>query len=361
MLVLIRSIGWSLSSCRSAKPMHRSTPRFCAPAYLFWQLSCSRFLRAFSWLGEWWCRSARCRKAQRRSAAGILDSAYRSRQATSLRHLANQFNHMAGQLQESYATLERKVEERTNELALANLAKSRFLATASHDLRQPLHALGLFVAQLNARMKATERSQIINRINDSLASMNQLFSELLDISKLDSGVLTPNLTEFPIAHLLKRIEATFLDYAAEEGNCHCGLLQAAAGCAATSSCWNESCSTWYPMRCAIRPTGASLSGAENAAGSCASRYGTQDSGFQRISARISSANSIDLKAAHDRHDQGGLGLGLAIVDRLCRLLGQPIQVTIGPGKGSCFAVSVPLVAAHARGRRAVHCDANGVR
>ena len=67
-----------------------------------------------------------------------------------LEALGEQFNSMAAQLAGSYATLERKVEERTHELELANMAKSRFLAAASHDLRQPLHALGLFVAQLRA-------------------------------------------------------------------------------------------------------------------------------------------------------------------------------------------------------------------
>ena len=72
--------------------------------------------------------------------------------------LADQFNSMAAQLQESYANLERKIEERTHQLELANLAKSRFLAAASHDLRQPLHALTLFVAQLRDQMEASERS-----------------------------------------------------------------------------------------------------------------------------------------------------------------------------------------------------------
>lgn len=78
-----------------------------------------------------------------------------------LEALGNQFNSMAMQLQESYATLERKVEERTRQLEIANQAKSRFLATASHDLRQPLHALGLFVAQLRGRTGAEDRKRIV--------------------------------------------------------------------------------------------------------------------------------------------------------------------------------------------------------
>ena len=73
-----------------------------------------------------------------------------------LETLGDQFNSMAAQLQDSYATLEHKVEERTHQLELANLAKSRFLAAASHDLRQPLHALGLFLAQLRAEADCDE-------------------------------------------------------------------------------------------------------------------------------------------------------------------------------------------------------------
>ena len=75
-----------------------------------------------------------------------------------LEALGDQFNAMAARLQESYAGLEGKVEERTRQLEAANQAKSRFIAAASHDLRQPLHALGLFVAQLHGRLRAAERS-----------------------------------------------------------------------------------------------------------------------------------------------------------------------------------------------------------
>src|SRR5262249_39097119 len=94
--------------------------------------------------------------------------------------------------------------------------KSRFLAAASHDLRQPLHALGLFVAQLRPSMAVEERSRIIARVNASVAAMNELFNAILDVSKLDARVLTPNVTEFPIAQLLERIESNFAGPAREK-------------------------------------------------------------------------------------------------------------------------------------------------
>src|SRR5262245_17916736 len=99
--------------------------------------------------------------------------------------LGEQFNSMAAQLERSYATLERRVQERTHELELANMAKSRFLAAASHDLRQPLHALGLFVAQLRTKIDAPDRYRIVERVDAAVTAMNELFNALLDISKLD--------------------------------------------------------------------------------------------------------------------------------------------------------------------------------
>ena len=134
-----------------------------------------------------------------------------------LEELGTQFNKMAGQLQDFYSNLERKVEERTQQLELATQAKSRFLATASHDLRQPLHALGLFVAQLQFRNRADERKKIISRIQASLSVMNELFNALLDVTKLDAGILAPKLVDYSVALLLKRIETTFAEAAREKG------------------------------------------------------------------------------------------------------------------------------------------------
>src|SRR5262245_16737485 len=109
------------------------------------------------------------------------------------------------------------LQARTSELGEANQAKSRFIAAASHDLRQPLHALGLFVDRLHGRVKAAERRGLIEQIDAAVAAMDELFNQMLDISKLDAGVLTPTISDFPIAHLLKRTESIFAATARKKG------------------------------------------------------------------------------------------------------------------------------------------------
>jgi two-component system, sensor histidine kinase len=103
------------------------------------------------------------------------------------------------------------------QLELANLAKSRFLAAASHDLRQPLHALNLFLGQFRNERSRSVRNLLLARMNTAVSSMNELFNALLDISKLDAGVLTPSISDFPLDRLFRRIEATFVGAARDKG------------------------------------------------------------------------------------------------------------------------------------------------
>jgi signal transduction histidine kinase len=152
-----------------------------------------------------------------RIGSGDLTQRISIRTGDELEALAEQFNRMAEQVQHSYADLERKVDERTHQLEAANLAKSRFIAAASHDLRQPLQALGLFVAQLRDQVSAGEREKIVERAGIAVGEMNELFNALLDISKLDAGVVAPTLSEFPINRLLRRLEMTFTGAAYKRG------------------------------------------------------------------------------------------------------------------------------------------------
>jgi signal transduction histidine kinase len=259
-----------------------------------------------------------------------------------LEALGGQFNRMAERLQESYATLEQKVEERTRQLDLANKAKSRFLATATHDLRQPLHALGLFVAQLSGRTNAAERKHLVTGIEAALSGMNELFNALLDISKLDAGVVSPKWSDFPAAHLLRRIETTFAGWAREK---HLTLR------IVPSDAWVHSDAVMLEriisnlVQNAIRYTasGTVLVGCRRRGNRLRIEVWDTGPGIPPDQQQNIFSEFYRLERS-DRDNGSGLGLGLAIVDRLCRLLDHPIELKSAPGKGSCFAVAVPMIA-----------------
>jgi signal transduction histidine kinase/DNA-binding NarL/FixJ family response regulator len=280
-------------------------------------------------------------KGAARIGSGALDQRIDIRTGDELEVLGHQFNSMASQLKESYATLEHKVEERTRQLQLANLAKSRFLAAASHDLRQPLHALNLFIAQLRSEKDPAEKSRVIARVDAAVAAMNELFNALLDISKLDAGVLTAAIAEFPVNHLLKRIETTFTAAAREKG-----LRLRIVACGA----WIRSDFILLErvmlniVSNAVQYTdrGAVVVGCRRRGDHVRIEVWDSGIGIPADQQRNVFGEFFQLGAAEgDR--RGGLGLGLAIVDRLCHLLDHPVELASTPGRGSSFFVSVPLV------------------
>jgi signal transduction histidine kinase/CheY-like chemotaxis protein len=258
--------------------------------------------------------------------------------------LADQFNSMAAQLQESYANLERKVDERTHQLELANLAKSRFLATASHDLRQPLHALTLFVAQLRDQMEAAERGRLVDRIDAAVAAMNELFNALLDVSKLDAGALAPNIAEFPLAHLLTRIETTFAAAAREKG---LSLRLISTGAWVRSDIIMLERILLNLVSNAIRYTshGGVIVGCRQRGTMLRIEIYDTGPGIPEDQHHNIFEEFYQL-ANPERDRRGGIGLGLAIVDRLCRLLDHRVELTSTIGKGSRFTIIVAMAAAH---------------
>ncbi len=193
-------------------------------------------------------------------------------------------------LRRAQIDLERKVAERTQELELANAAKSRFLAMASHDLRQPLHALGLFVAQLRTPLKSGERTKTIERVDATRKEMEEMFNSLLDMSRLDAGILTPKISEFPIAHTLRG-----------------GII---VGCRRRGEM----------LRIEVWDSGP----------------GIPEDQKQNIFGEF-----FQLPAP-ERNRYGSLGLGLAIVDRLRVLLNHQIDLASTVGRGSRFAILVPM-------------------
>jgi signal transduction histidine kinase/CheY-like chemotaxis protein len=279
-----------------------------------------------------------------RIGSGDLTQRISIRTGDELEALAEQFNRMAEQLQDSYAGLERKVEERTHQLALANLAKSRFLAAASHDLRQPLHALGLFIAQLRSHMKSVEGHRLVERIDAAVMAMNELFNALLDISKLDAGVLAPNIIEFPVAKLLRRIDSTFADAAREKGLSF-QLIDSSAWARSDPILLERIVLNLVSNAVRYTTTGTIVVG-------CRRRGATLDIEVWDSGPGIPEDQQRNIFGEFYRlaggNTHGGLGLGLAIVDRLCNLLGHSIRLVSAVGRGSRFSVTVPLVAARAQ-------------
>jgi signal transduction histidine kinase/CheY-like chemotaxis protein len=279
-----------------------------------------------------------------RIGAGALDHRIEIQSGDELGALGEQLNDMAAKLQGSYATLERKVEERTHQLQAANLSKSRFLAVASHDLRQPLHALNLFAAQLRSEKDQAERDRLAVRIDTAVANMNELFNALLDISKLDAGAMSASISEFPVDRVLKRIGATFTQAARDKGL----RLRVVA-----SSAWIRSDAILIEqillnlVSNAVRYTqaGGIVVGCRHVGAEL--RIDVCDSGIGIAADQQRSIFSEFYQVAAPEQSKAGLGLGLAIVERLCGVLEHPIGITSKPGKGSRFSISVPRVPARA--------------
>jgi CheY-like chemotaxis protein/anti-sigma regulatory factor (Ser/Thr protein kinase) len=224
----------------------------------------------------------------------------------------------------------------------ASLAKTRFLASASHDLRQPVHALGLFVGALRGYPLDDTPRQLVDRIEDSVSAMDGLFSALLDISRLDAGVVAPEWQIFPIQPLLDRV---LRDYAVEAAAKGVSLRARKAAWFVRSDPVLLERILRNLVSNAVRYTdrGGVLVGCRKRA---ALRIEVWDSGkgipkadLQRVFEEFYQLDNPERDRAH------GLGLGLAIVRRLADLLGHALHIASRPGRGSVFAVDVPLAEA----------------
>lgn len=260
--------------------------------------------------------------------------------------LAYFHGHMHGMLMSSLRLrLEKEalIEEltRSKEAAeLANQAKSRFLAAASHDLRQPLHAQTLFIAELKHSITEPVARVVLENLEASVESMGSLFSSLLEISRLDAGTIQRDLQEVPLSYLCQRLQAEFAGVAANRGL----ILR-------ISECPHMVKSDPVLLICILRNLldNALRHTESGTVMLCCRRSG----GNIRIEIRDSGLgiHSDNHKAVfqeffqlnnRERDRRKGLGLGLAIVARLGKLLDHDIGIRSAPGKGSVFSVTLPV-------------------
>ncbi len=251
-------------------------------------------------------------------------------------------NRMAHALEENQRTLEGRIQEATSELLgqklaaeAAVLAKSRFLASASHDLRQPLHALTLLVTALRERVKDEEARRLAEHIDASASAMEGLLNGLLDLSKLDAGVVEAHPVCFPISKVLNSVERQFAPLARER-NLRLAVHPTTLWAYSDPVLMERILSNLVANALRYTERGRVLIGARRVQKDWI-RLEVWDTGKgipQEYQSRIFE-EYFQLNNP-ERHRDKGLGLGLAIVARLSRLLGGEVSVRSHYGRGSCF-------------------------
>ncbi|MTJ79804.1 MAG: HAMP domain-containing histidine kinase [Telmatospirillum sp.] len=239
------------------------------------------------------------------------------------------------------AAVTEEMEAERDAARKADHSKTHFLAAASHDLRQPLQALGLFVAALAQQPLPAELRGIVGKIEGSLDALEQLLDALLDISRLDAGAIEAHSALFPVQSLFARMAFEFSPLAERKG---IALRFVTTSALVRSDPALLERILRNLLSNAIRYTshGGVLIGCRRRASEL--RIEVWDSGRG-----IASADQKEIFREFRRlggaveDGRQGLGLGLAIVERLTNLLGLRIDLRSTPGRGSMFSVILPLV------------------
>ena len=222
----------------------------------------------------------------------------------------------------------------------ANLAKSRFLAAASHDLRQPMHALSLYLGALSALDLSAAARAVLGNVSQCARTMDGMFRALLDISRLDAGAIEAQPRVFAIAPMLDRIRLEFEPQVGEKR-----LALRVARCSASvraDPAFVERILRNLTSN-AVRYTqrGSILIGCRRKAG--ALRVSVHDTGPGIAAAERQVIFEEFYQTGNPERDRAkGIGLGLAIVDRLARLMRAPLRLDSWPGRGSVFSIELPL-------------------
>lgn len=260
-------------------------------------------------------------------------------------------NAMAQQLRMGRDALEQRVAQVTQELRLkkeeaelATAAKSRFLAAASHDLRQPTHALGMLIARLGQLPMNDSVRDVVRNVALAVKATQDLLDALLDVSRFDAGAVEVNVQPVNLALLLAQVEFNLAASAQAKGlRLHVRpgpqwvlsdavLLQRMVMNLAHNAVRYTERGT---VLLACRPVG----------GGQRVRIDVLDSGIGISAAHQTRIFQEFYQVANAQRDRSyGLGLGLSIVDRGARLLGHAVELRSAPGCGTRFSITVPIAA-----------------
>jgi len=222
----------------------------------------------------------------------------------------------------------------------ANLSKSRFLAAASHDLRQPLQTLSLLQGILMKRVKDADALSLIAKIDETLEVMSGLLNTLLDINQLEAGIVHPEVVDFPIADLFERLRAEFA-YHAKSKELGWRVVSSSLTVRSDPRLLEQMLRNLLANAVKYTKQGKILLGCRRRGNTL--RIEVLDTGIgipeDQLQAVFEEFHQLDNPA---RQRGLGLGLGLSILQRLANLLDHPIDARSQPGSGSVFAIDVPL-------------------
>ena len=236
--------------------------------------------------------------------------------------------------------IEQALREARDAAEAANLSKDKYLATASHDLLQPLNAARLLISTLRERSLPMAEHNLVERSHQALEGAEDLLTDLLDISKLDQAAIKPDIDIYRLEQLLAPLESEFQSVAAAEG---LSLRVRIAPYAISTDfrLLTRILRNFLSNACRYTEQGGILLGARKRGEFlelqvCDSGRGIPEDQLERIFLEF---NQLNIGRAAERR---GVGLGLAIVDRIARMLGYPVKVRSQPGRGSVFSIRVPL-------------------
>jgi len=221
----------------------------------------------------------------------------------------------------------------------ANVAKSKFLAAASHDLRQPAQSLALFVGLLTDRLAGTPGQAALEGIQRSVEALRQLLDGLLDVSRLDAGIIKPKVVDVALGPMLTALAAEYGPRAE--------LQNLRLRCVATSAVARTDAQLLDRMvrnlvENALRYTkrGGIVVGCRRRGGQVSLAVYDSGIGISADEQRQIFEEFYQI-GNPERDRRKGVGLGLSIVDRLAHLLGHQVSLRSRLGRGSCFAIVMP--------------------
>ncbi len=251
--------------------------------------------------------------------------------------------------------LEQRVAERTCELReardaaeAANLSKDKYLAAASHDLLQPLNAARLLISTLRERKLPQNELHLVERAHQALEGAEDLLTDLLDISKLDQAAIKPDIDIYSLDDVLLPLVSEFQSVAAAAGLQLKHYIPRVA-IKTDFRLLTRILRNFLSNACRYTDQGCVLVGARMRAG--ALRIEVWDTGRgipeEELQSIFLEFNQLGIGRSAKR---SGVGLGLAIVDRIASMLGYQVLVRSKPGRGSVFSIDVPLAEAMPRER-----------